>query len=198
MLPTVTHLLFAFVLVLTLFTTSIQADDSDVCPGFNFAVWHSPVTDSQRTQQFGVVGSDCGEKIETATCPPGNPCTCSSLTCSSAPATINGFISHENLFYNCLPALHMGTCDWFQGTPGYGIEKCCRNDGLKNKARGLITNKQFDAINATNAMLDRHLLEYESALTKRGRGVKLVRARQKREMNEAMEREMGTGLMAWT
>lgn len=74
----------------------------------------------------------------------------------------------------------------------------CRNSVHKNKERGVINDEQFEAISATNAMLDRHIEEYESALKKRGRGVKLVRARQKREMNEAMEREMEAGLKAWT
>lgn len=47
MLSTVSHVLFAFTLVLTLFTTSIQAG-GDVCPGFNFAVWHSPPWDDNQ------------------------------------------------------------------------------------------------------------------------------------------------------
>ncbi|TLD18970.1 hypothetical protein E2P81_ATG01698 [Venturia nashicola] len=185
-------------LILSLLTTTTTAElVGGVCPGYNFAVWHSGAIDFDGNKQYGVVGSDCGKKTETAICPAGNPCTCSSLTCTSAPATINGFISHENLWYHCLQAKYMGSCDFFL-TSGYAIESCCRNNGHKNKERGVINDEQFEVINATNTLLNRHLEEYESTLKKRGGEVKLVRARHMHEMNEAMKREMETGLKAWS
>ncbi|QDS76399.1 hypothetical protein FKW77_003824 [Venturia effusa] len=195
MLPLTTHILSALALLLTILTTSVQATN-DICPGYNYAVWHGPPQPSRNgARQFGVVNHNCDA---SATCPPGNPCTCSSFSCTPNPATINGFINHENLWFVCREDVRMGQCWFFNHVPGYAIEKCCRNDGKKNKERGLINDEQFEAINATNTLLDRHIEEYASALKKRAGDVVLVRERQKREMRDAEMREMAVGLGKWS
>lgn len=132
MFPTVTHVFFALALALALLTTTVQAG-GDICPGFNYAVWHTapePVHNNQR--QYGVVGHDCGKYPNSfsETCPPGNPCTCSTFTCSADPVTISGFFmedpndSQRNLWYACREDVRMGSCDFFNGKEGYAIEKC--------------------------------------------------------------------------
>lgn len=67
-------------------------------------------------------------------------------------------------------------------------ESCCRNDGQRNLLEGRITKRHASVIDDTNAILDRHVEEYEHAKTS-GFDLDVVRRQQKAEVTEAMERE---------
>lgn len=64
----------------------------------------------------------------------------------------------------------------------------CRNDGRRNFAEGLITERHFEAISANNEILDRHIVEYDEAVVK-GRNLEMLRARQLVEVEESVKRE---------
>lgn len=91
----------------------------------------------------------------------------------------------------CRDDPNKGSCK-LEGGYWVTVESCCRNDGKRNFEEGRISEREYIAIEETNAMLDIHLREYEDALAN---GTSIVdmealREVQKRELKFAEMKQL--------
>ncbi|KAL4928505.1 uncharacterized protein BDV17DRAFT_291717 [Aspergillus undulatus] len=151
-----------------------------ICPGYNYAFFND-----DDNAMFYTTTTDC-VVVEGKPC--ANPCMCEAWGCGPAgsvnAAKVNG------LWYNCRHDPNKGRCgpNEMSQVANNAPESCCRNDGQKNLAEGLITKRHAGAIEETNAILDRHIEEYEFA-ERSGLDLDVLRRRQLVEVEEAVERE---------
>ncbi|KAL4928504.1 uncharacterized protein BDV17DRAFT_291716 [Aspergillus undulatus] len=135
---------------------------SAICPGYNFAFFNT-------NDGWAYTSNTACSVVNSGNC--ANICTCGGWGCSPAGKG------------NCGPE------NGFSPPPqiaNRAPESCCRNDGNKNLQEGLIGKRQAEAISETNALLDRHLEEFEQA---NGQDLDILRERQQVEVEEAMKRE---------
>ncbi|CZR58305.1 uncharacterized protein PAC_08197 [Phialocephala subalpina] len=104
--------------------------------------------------------------------------------------------------YHCEPYTNAGYCATIAPDPtgvlsknhknGFSIESCCRNDPKRNLAEGLISEREYQAIEETNAMLDIHLRDYEAAVASGMNAGNLTALHdvQKRELKDAEARQL--------
>ncbi|CZR67831.1 uncharacterized protein PAC_17730 [Phialocephala subalpina] len=187
--PTKTTMHPIAIYVLLAFARLSQA----LCPGYNYAFfslsnvswrgWRWLITDNNCYR----VGSPCGFD---------NPCHCPSLGCSPPPAHVDKIVVN-GLWYLCRPDVNAGACSVFEPEGvthpgGVGVESCCRNDGKRNLKEGLISEREYEAIEDTNAVLDIHLREYAEAVSN-GTSVEIMevmREVQKRDLKLAEAKQL--------
>lgn len=152
-----------------------------ICPGYNYAFFN----DDDNTM-FYTTTTDC---VVVKGEPCTNVCQCEWWGCGPA-GSVNSLKVH-GLWYKCRDDANKGRCgpNEMSQVANNAPESCCRNDGARNLAEGLITRRQADAIGHTNVILDRHVDEY--AVAKRDGGdLEDLRRRQVDEVEQAMKREV--------
>ncbi|CZR58300.1 uncharacterized protein PAC_08192 [Phialocephala subalpina] len=188
---------------------------SAICPGANFGFFNlnywadnNPHNAPEYQWRWAVADAGCNVKL---LCTYDSPCHCDinsgySIGCSPAPVHVDK-VQVGGLWYNCRGGYSdAGNCSKLLGTgghstggsspadanygnPGAPIESCCRNDGKRNLDLNLISEREYLEIEATNAMLDIHIRDYEEALAS-GKNVTALREVQRRELKEAGGRQL--------
>ncbi|KAF8856728.1 hypothetical protein BDZ45DRAFT_691573 [Acephala macrosclerotiorum] len=169
---------------------------SAVCEGYSFAFLSLPGGGPGGNYRWMTTDNDC--RIAPDTCARANPCDCPQLGCSPEPVHVNQ-VSIWSQWYQCEPYSKAGSCVTFQPNSmvfeghesGVNVESCCRNDNKRNLAEGLISEREYQAIEETNAMLDIHKRNYEHALTSGNTTyITTLREIQKRELKDAEARQL--------
>ncbi|KAL2867404.1 uncharacterized protein BJX67DRAFT_381110 [Aspergillus lucknowensis] len=157
-----------------------------ICPGYNYAFfevngWHSTTT------------VDCTLKV-SGNC--DNVCDCQFWGCG-LKGSVNRVLVN-GLWYDCRNDANKGKCGPEDGVSppaqlaNRAPESCCRNDGGRNLEEGRIGPKRAAAIEETNAILDRHIEEYEQASEEERAP---LQRRHALEIEEAMKREAAAGAL---
>ncbi|KAL4882713.1 hypothetical protein BJY04DRAFT_217204 [Aspergillus karnatakaensis] len=152
-----------------------------ICPGYNYAFFNDDDNTMFYTTTTGCV------VVEGKPC--DNPCMCGG-TWGCGPAGSVNAAKVNGLWYACRHDNRKGRCgpNEMSQVANNAPESCCRNDGNKNFAEGLITKRHAEVIEETNSILDRHLEEVEDA-EKRGVDLGDLLRRHEGEVAEAMKRE---------
>ncbi|CZR52855.1 uncharacterized protein PAC_02732 [Phialocephala subalpina] len=173
---------------------------SGICAGYNYAFFSLPTSGSSR---WVVTDDACNAPFPAC----GNrytPCHCQGLHCSSIPIHVDS-VEINGLWYACRVDSTAWSCEniyWPEGPlrsnggPFFDVEQCCRNDGRRNLKEGRINEREFQAIEATNALLDIHKRDYADALASGMSGGNLTSLRnvQRRELKEAEKWQLMTRL----
>lgn len=76
--------------------------------------------------------------------------------------------------------------------PDVPVESCCRNDGKRDLAEGRISEREYQVIEETNAILDIHIREYAEALANGTsvQGMEALREIHKRDLKAAEMKQL--------
>ncbi|OJJ04009.1 hypothetical protein ASPVEDRAFT_30490 [Aspergillus versicolor CBS 583.65] len=151
-----------------------------ICPGYNYAFFND-----DDNAMFYTTTTDC---VVVKGEPCTNVCMCEWWGCGPG-GSVNS-VKVNGLWYKCRNDANKGKCgpNEMSQVANNAPESCCRNDGSRNLAEGRITKRHASVIDETNAILDRHVEEYEHA-KRSGLDLDEVRRQQKVEVAEAMGRE---------
>ncbi|CZR66957.1 uncharacterized protein PAC_16856, partial [Phialocephala subalpina] len=180
---------------------------------------HSSIADTPyyACYKWAITDNSCIAPI--VGCPNDNVCSecgiygdaLSGFGCSPAPNVHVNNIQVHGLWNYCRWDINHGACNSIFYTPtnenrkyNYGdgpaqVESCqtlsnkfqCRNDGKRNLDLGLINKREYEIIEATNAMLDIHKREYADALTwMSSSNITALRDTQIRELKHAEEHRL--------
>ncbi|KAF8856727.1 hypothetical protein BDZ45DRAFT_745199 [Acephala macrosclerotiorum] len=177
-----------------------------ICPGFDYAFFHITydgtidpnfVGDGKTLWEWIITDDDC--RLAVDACYKGtNPCSqCDGMGCSAALDVHVDKVVVHGLWYLCRRDPNSGSCPtvWIDTSflatfsPPTPVESCCRNDGKRNLELGLISEREYQAIEDTNAMLDTHKHDYEHALAT-GKNVTALREIQRRELKDAKKMQL--------
>ncbi|KAF8850975.1 hypothetical protein BDZ45DRAFT_696272 [Acephala macrosclerotiorum] len=140
---------------------------------------HSPYTQRHLLNQFIMHPTPPLIGLGSALCPGFNYAFFGiffSVAPHLAPLAVYLRAYEINMRYLCRRDPNAGSCQeiycsqsgWTlianNGPAGIAVEQCCHNDGRHNLEEGLINKREFQAIEATNALLDIHKRDYEEAL----------------------------------
>ncbi|KAF8859464.1 hypothetical protein BDZ45DRAFT_742276 [Acephala macrosclerotiorum] len=181
-----------------------------ICPGFNYGFfnlqyqnkWCDASTPYTGCYKWAIANGSCVAPING--CPNDNPCSecdiydqTSGFGCSAGPDNVH---VDKIQVYGLWHDPNAGECDMIHYSdtgedrkyqPSAKVESCCRNDGKRNLELGLISEREYQAIEATNAMLDIHKREYADALTwMSSSNITALRDSQIRELKEAEEYQL--------